>query len=250
MATFVLVPGFWLGAWAWDDVAARLRAGGHDVHAVTLPGLAERAGEAAAADIGLDAHVADLVGVIEGRDLRDVVLVGHSGANMTVTGVADRIPGRLARVVYVDAAPLPSGMAMLDFFEPQERAATEERVVREGGGRMIPPPPFDPAEDPQNLAGLSPERLAELRERATPQPYGTGAQPLPRPERVPDTPKTLVATTFPVAMVETLAAGGNPVFAMSTGPEWTYRELPTGHWPMLSRPADLADVLADLADLA
>ncbi|HEX2316239.1 MAG TPA: alpha/beta hydrolase [Thermomonospora sp.] len=246
MATFVLVPGNWLGAWAWDEVAAELRAAGHDVHPVTLPGLAERADEAAG-EIGLADHVDDLVGLIEGRDLRDVVLVGHSGANMPVTGAADRIPERLARVVYVDTAPLPSGMAQIDFSDPEERAETERRVAEEGGGRLVPPPPFDPAEDPQNLADLSPTRLAELRERATPQPFGTVSQPLVRPERVPDTPKTLVVNTFPVAVVEQLAASGNPVFAMMTGPEWTYRELPTGHWPMLSKPKELAAVLADLA---
>ncbi|MDT4986675.1 MAG: hypothetical protein QOI74_769, partial [Micromonosporaceae bacterium] len=38
-APIVLVPGFWLGAWAWDEVVAALRADGHSVTAVTLPGL-------------------------------------------------------------------------------------------------------------------------------------------------------------------------------------------------------------------
>jgi pimeloyl-ACP methyl ester carboxylesterase len=176
-----------------------------------------------------------------------VVLVGHSGANMPVTGAADRIPDRLARVVYVDTAPLPSGMAQLDFYEPEERAEVERRVRREGGGRLIPPPPFDPAADPQNLADLTDERLAELRERATPHPYAAAAQPLNRPASVPGTPKTLVMTTMPLTLVEQLAAGGNPVFSMMAGPEWSYRELPTGHWPMLSKPAELAAVLAVLA---
>ncbi|SEG81700.1 Pimeloyl-ACP methyl ester carboxylesterase [Thermomonospora echinospora] len=246
MATFVLVPGHWLGGWAWREVAGELRAAGHEVFAVTLTGLAERAAEATA-EVDLDTHIADLVELIEGRDLREVVLVGHSGANMAVTGAADRVPGRLARVVYLDTAPLPSGMAMLDFQDPDERAEIERQVRELGGGRLIPPPPFDPAADPDNLAGLDEERLAELRKRATPQPYGPAAQPLTRPAEIPDTPKTLIMTTMPVALVEELAAGGNPVFSMMTGPQWSYRELPTGHWPMLSRPVELAALLDELA---
>ncbi|MFB4317189.1 alpha/beta fold hydrolase [Actinomadura sp. 21ATH] len=246
MTTFVLVPGFWLGAWAWEDVARELRAAGHEVHAVTLPGLAERAGEAAAEEVDVETHIAHIVGLIEGADLRDVVLVGHSGANMPVTGAADRIPGRLARVVYVDTAPLPPGMAQIDFNDPEERAAIEKRVAEEGGGRLIPPPPFDPAADPHQLAGLDEAALALLRERATPQPVGTATQAPARPETVPDTPKTMIACTFPLPAVRQMIESGNPVFGMLAGPEWSFRELPTGHWPMLSRPADLAALLAEL----
>ena len=89
MATIVLVPGFWLGAWAWEEVARRLRAAGHDVYPVTLTGLAERAAEAGPG-VNVDTHVADLAGLVRTAALRDVVLVGHSGANMAVTGAADR----------------------------------------------------------------------------------------------------------------------------------------------------------------
>ncbi|MFI0352009.1 alpha/beta fold hydrolase [Actinomadura sp. 9N407] len=245
MTTFVLVPGFWLGAWAWDEVARGLREAGHQVHPVTLTGLAERAGEATP-EVDVDTHIADIVGLIEGGDLREVVLVGHSGANMPVTGAADRIPERLARVVYVDTAPLPPGMAQMDFNDPEERAAIEKRVAGEGQGWLIPAPPFDPAADPHQLAGLDEAALALLRERATPQPVGTATQAPARPGTVPDTPKTMVASTFPLAAVEQMIAGGNPVFGMLAGPEWSFRELPTGHWPMLSRPADLAALLGDL----
>jgi pimeloyl-ACP methyl ester carboxylesterase len=248
MATFVLVPGFWLGAWAWAEVAGELRAAGHQVHEVTLTGLAERAGEASP-QVDVDTHIADLVGLIEGRDLREVVLVGHSGANMPVTGVADRIPERLARVVYVDSGPLPSGMAQVDFTGPEGRAAVEKQVTDEGGGWLIPPPPFVPDEGPEagQLAGLDEGMLARLRERSTPQPFRTATQPLTRPETVPDTPKTLIACTFPVAAVRAQIEGGEPVFGMMAGPEWTFTELPTGHYPMLSRPRDLAAALAAAA---
>jgi pimeloyl-ACP methyl ester carboxylesterase len=124
--TFVLVPGYWLGAWAWDEVAADLRAAGHEVRAVTPAGQAERAsGAAPGADVG--AQVDDLLRLIEDGDLTGVVLVAHSGANMAVTGAADRIPERIARVVYVDTGPMPSGLAGIDFHDPVSRADLEFR---------------------------------------------------------------------------------------------------------------------------
>ncbi|TDB87335.1 alpha/beta hydrolase [Actinomadura sp. KC216] len=248
MATFVLVPGYWLGAWAWDEVAGPLRAAGHDVHAVTLAGMAERKGEAAP-DVDVDTHAADIVEVIERGGLTGVVLVAHSGANMAATAAADRIPERIARVVYVDTGPMPSGLAGIDFHDPQARAALEKQVADEGEGWLIPVPPFDPADDPVNLAGLTGEQLAVMRERGTPQPFGTATQPAARPDPLPDTPRTLVACTIPLAAVRQMGEEGDPIFAGMTGPTWTYRELPTGHWPMFSAPRELAALLDELAAL-
>lgn len=212
--------------------------------------VGERAAEASP-DVDVDTHAADIVGVVESvvesGALTGVVLVAHSGGNMAATAAADRVPGRIARVVYVDSGPMPDGLAGIDFHDPGSRAALERRVAEDGGGRAIPVPPFDPDADPVDLAGLSAETLAEMRGRGTPQPFGTATQPAARPDPLPDTPRTLVASTIPLAAVRRMADEGVPVFAAMTGPGWTYRELPTGHWPMLSRPADLAAILADLA---
>ncbi|QXJ19602.1 hypothetical protein AGRA3207_000164 [Actinomadura graeca] len=143
----------------------------------------------------------------------------------------------------------PSGLAGIDFHEPAERAALRERVASEGGGWRIPVPAFDPEADPHNLAGLSAGQLAMMRERGTPQPFRTATQAMRRPEPLPGVPLTLIASTFPVAGVRQLAEAGNPAFSMMTGPQWTYRELPTGHWPMLSRPRELAALLDEVAGL-
>ncbi|MER7546805.1 alpha/beta fold hydrolase [Spirillospora sp. NPDC127506] len=246
--TFVLVPGYWLGAWAWDEVAAVLRAEGHEVHALTPAGQAERADEDASGEgVDVDAQIAGITRVIEDGGLRGVVLVGHSGANMAVTGAADRMPDRIARVVYVDTGPMPSGMAAIDFHDPDARAELEHAIAEEGGGRRIPVPAFDPDADPVNLAGLTDAHLAALRERGTPQPAGTATQPAARPDPLPETPRTLIATTIPIAAVREMGAAGHPVFAAMTGPGWTYRELPTGHWPMFSKPRELAALLAEAA---
>jgi pimeloyl-ACP methyl ester carboxylesterase len=166
MDTIVLVPGFWLGAWAWAEVTPRLRAAGHDVYPVTLTGLAERAAKADPR-VNVDTHIADLVGLVRTASLRDVILVGHSGANMAVTGAADRLGARVARVVYVDTGPMPSGMASIDFHGPQAQRSLRDQVARCGDSWLLPVPAFDPAADPVNLAGLADEQLAVLRTRGT-----------------------------------------------------------------------------------
>src|SRR5512133_3168820 len=101
-APIILVPGFWLGAWAWDDVAARLRAAGHDVTAITLPGL-----ESADADrsrITMEDHVQAIVDAVEARG-RPVVLAVHSATGFSGYAASDRVPEKIAAMVYVDTAP-------------------------------------------------------------------------------------------------------------------------------------------------
>jgi pimeloyl-ACP methyl ester carboxylesterase len=243
MATFVLVPGFWLGAWVWDAVGREL--GGHAVHPVTLTGLGDRV-HLAAPEVDLETHATDVVNVIEYAGLEEVVLVGHSAGGLAAALAADRIPGRVARVVYLDSAPLPDGMCQFDVHAPEEQKRIEERVAAEGEGWRLPPPPFtDVIADPVNLAGLSEADLALLRSRGVPQPFATARQPLRRTHEA-TVPETLVACTFPEPRVRQMIAEAHPMFAGFAGPPQVV-PLATGHYPMLSRPADTARVLASLA---
>ncbi|CAN5308054.1 alpha/beta hydrolase [soil metagenome] len=100
--TFVLVHGAWGGGYAFKDVENRLRADGHEVHRVTLTGQGERA-HLYSPDITLSTHVQDVVNTILYEDLHNVVLVGHSYGGMVITGVADQVPDRISRLIYVDA---------------------------------------------------------------------------------------------------------------------------------------------------
>ncbi|MBQ1021089.1 alpha/beta hydrolase [Micromonospora sp. D93] len=236
MATFVLVPGFWLGAWAWRDVTVALRSQGHEVYPMTLTGLAER-DHLAGPEVSLDTHTTDIVRLIEVEDLRDVLLVGHSGGGMPAAQAVDRIPDRIARIIYVESGPLPDGTAQFDTLPADEQQRLRAVV---GSGHLLPPPAWDPAADPTNLAGLDEPTLALLRTRATPQPLRAATDPVRRSggRRVPT---ALVASTFPLGMVQQMIQQEHPFF---TGlADGQLHELPTGHWPMLSEPKALADVL-------
>lgn len=248
MSSYVLVPGAWLGGWAWEAVAARLRKVGHDIYPVTLTGLDDKA-YLATPEVDLETYVSDVIGLIEEEDLNEVILVGHSFGGAVAGGVADRIPERLARVVYVDAGPLPSGSAYMDLLAPETQELVNELIQTRGEGWRIPLPSFDEIETllGASFEGLEDQVRAAIAERATPQPAGTWTRPLHREnEAAAAIPKTLIACSFPLAQVKEMISAGHPWFAELAGPEWSLAELPTGHWPMFSRPDDLAALLAGL----
>ncbi len=115
--TYVVVHGAWGGGWDWRAVDSMLTAKGHRVVRVTLTGLGERV-HLAAPNVGLATHINDVVNTILWEDLHDVILVGHSYGGMVVTGAADHIPGRVDRIVYVDAFLPDSGESVLGLAGP------------------------------------------------------------------------------------------------------------------------------------
>jgi pimeloyl-ACP methyl ester carboxylesterase len=246
MTTYVLVGGAWLGGWCWQTVARRLRGEGHDAYPATLTGLGERA-HLASPEVDLETHITDVVNLMEYEDLRDVVLLGHSYAGLVVTGAADRVPGRVSELVYLDTAPLPDGGALIDKFPPELRRRTERQVEELGDGWRFPMPPREELADMASLEGLDDDHLGLLRSRAAPQPFGTYTQPLRlgNPESE-GPPKLGILCSLSLDQVGKMIAGGHPLFAELSGPEWRFAELPTGHWPMFSRPGDLADLLIGL----
>jgi pimeloyl-ACP methyl ester carboxylesterase len=133
MATYVLVGGARLGGWCCKPIARRLRDQGHDDHPVTLTGLGERA-HLAGPEVHLETHITDVVNLVGFEDLHDVLLLGHSYAGIVVTGAADRIPERIAQLVYLDSRPVLDGLAYLDTQPPEVRQHTEREVTTHGDG--------------------------------------------------------------------------------------------------------------------
>jgi pimeloyl-ACP methyl ester carboxylesterase len=201
----------------------------------------------ASPEVDLESHITDVVNLVEYEDLRDVVLVGHSYGGLVATGAADRIPERVSELVYVDTSPLPDGGSLIGKFPPELRKRTERQVEEAGDGWLFPIPPRGELANMASLEGLDEEHLGLLYSRATPQPFRTYTQPLrlENPDRE-GPPKLGILCSFSLAQVEEMAAGGNPSFREMAGPRWRFAELPTGHYPMLSRPGDLAAVLLGL----
>lgn len=245
MTTYVLVPGFWLGSWAWDAVAAELRGRGHDVLAVTPPGMAERRDDVGRnAGVTTETQVEDLVETLRGHEGAPVVLVGHSGGGPVAAAAAERgVRDRIAALVFVDTGPLPGDVAHVDFVGPEQGDVVRARLAAHGGEYPMPPA----AELGPAAAGIADDDFARIRERSTPEPGGVVLQPASRAAGPDHTlPKVVVACTFTDADVRGAVAAGAPGFAEMGGPEWTFRELPTGHWPMFSAPVELAGLLAEI----
>ncbi len=228
-APIILVPGFWLGAWAWDEVAALLRAAGHDVTAITLPGL--ESADADRSSIHFTDHVDAIVRAIEAAGA-PVVLAVHSASGFSGYAASDRVPERIAAMVYVDTAP---GTPPLDpNFAGDEKPLVWADIAAE-----------------ENLDGLSEAQQAEFRERAVPVP---GAMLRDGFEFVNDArrdiPSTIIATGYSAADYQK-GAKEHPEWSFLAGiPELhdiTWIDLPTSHWPMWSRPAELAQILGDVA---
>jgi pimeloyl-ACP methyl ester carboxylesterase len=228
-APIILVPGFWLGAWAWDEVAADLRADGHDVTALTLPGL--ESADADRSTITAADHVEAIADAIQAAS-SPVVLAVHSATGFSGYAASDRVPDRIAAMVYVDTAP----------------------------GKGAPDPEFEGVEKPmiwkeieaeENLDGLSEEQKETFRQRAVPVPGGVlreGAELTNDARR--DIPSTIIATGYTSEQYQQYARE-HPEWAFLAGlPELrnvTWIDLPTSHWPMWSRPTEIARIIGDVA---
>lgn len=230
MANYVLVPGAWLGAWAWDEVAELLRAEGHGVHPMTLSGLAERHGPGSA-DVSQEQHVADIVSVIEQNGLRDVVVAGHSYSGIPAGQAAAAIGDRLRRVVYVDSNIPVDGQSFADGWSAEGRAWLDEQLATAGG--------FWPPLAVEDYAGqdLSDETIALIVERSTPHPGRAIKEPAKLARPIGELP-----TTYLKCLMDG-ATPSSAVLEQLKSPNWALAELDTGHWPMFSRPTELAKLL-------
>ncbi|MGL3198945.1 MULTISPECIES: alpha/beta fold hydrolase [Curtobacterium] len=216
----ILVPGFWLDASAWDDVAPVLVEAGHSVQAVT------RAGDT------LDEQVASLVALLDEVATADepVVLAGHSGAGPIAYMAADQRPSLVAHLLYVDTFPGPEGGCVND-----------ELPVVDG---VVPLPGWDIWEAP-TLRGMTDEVRARFERFAIPEPATLPSDPFhyadPARHRIP---ATVVSCEIPAVdlaqMVNDHQAWAAELVATE---ELTIVGLDTGHWPMFTAPRELGELM-------
>ena len=226
--TFVLVHGAWHGGWCWRFVRDLLERAGHRVYAPSLTGLGERK-HLARPDIDLDTHIADIVSLLEMEDLSDVVLVGHSYGGMVVTGVADRAPERIGRLVYLDAFVPEDGKCTLDYVVPERAARMREEGERVGS---VTPPPL-------SLWGITKqEHIDFAKPREVCHPYRTMSQKIRLSGKAQNIPRTFIYCSSP-------ATGSFDRFAAKYREDaaWRFFELKTGHDAMILMPERVAELL-------
>ncbi len=227
----ILVPGFWLDASAWDDVVPVLEAAGHTTHPLTLPGL--ESADADRSGVHLKDHVDAVVAAIDAvPGDAPVALAGHSAGGGLVYAASDARPDRVAHVVYVDSGPMADGHA-IDADLPADVA--DHHL-----------PAWDEL-DEEDLVDLTDELREQFRARALPQPGATVREEhrLSDDDRRRDVPSTVIACEMPGSLLRNLMEAGHPYVAeLSRHRNYEIVDLPTGHWPMFTRPADLGEAIA------
>ncbi len=230
MTQFVLVSGAWLGAWAWKEVTPVLEKEGHSAYPVTLTGMGERV-HLATKDVGMETAIQDVLNVMKYNELDNLVLVGHSFAGKVAAAVADRAHDKVRKVVYLDA------------FRP-------ERVREPQGGfdatKEFGPPPRGELGIPltediverigKDVQGLERRRMMAL---ATPWPVKFAMDPITLSTNYDTVKEAYVFCSLSGDPVDEIVAGK---WGALLGP---HRILEAGHWPMITKPRELAiDLLA------
>jgi pimeloyl-ACP methyl ester carboxylesterase len=222
----LLIGGLWLDGSAWDDTAAELTKLGHRPVALTLPGQGD--GDTAAT---LDDQVTTVLAAVDAAEGSPMV-VGHSAACTLAWLAADARPDRVARVGLIGGFPSEDGARYADFFE-----------VRDG---VMPFPGWAPFEGPDS-ADLDDAARKSFESAAidVPEAVAKGVVRL-TDERRYDVPVTLICPEFsPVQAREWIDGGDLPELAKTKRLDLV--DIDSGHWPMVTKPAELARLLAAAA---
>ncbi len=239
--TFVLVHGAWHGGWCWDLVASTLRQAGHRVTTPTLTGLGERHHLLTPA-VDLETMVGDIVQHLHYEGLSDVRLVGHSFGGPVISGVANKVPGRLKDLTFLDSLWLVDGQAPIDLLSTDVRAARLASTQSFDGGLSFPVPPVEAfgvaggSNDPGIRSTAA--AVALLQDRLTPHPVASYLSPLSLPGGPTNgLPARYVVCTDPlygpVARSQSLAAEAGLKMV----------ELAAPHDAMVTHPTQTAGVL-------
>jgi pimeloyl-ACP methyl ester carboxylesterase len=220
---FLLIGGLWLDGSAWDAVAGHLRALGHQAVPLWLPGQGAPPVTATLAD----QHAAVLAAIDAAAG--SVVVVGHSAACTLAWMAADAHPDKVARVVMIGGFPSGDGEVYANFFEMADGA--------------MPFPGWGPFDGPDS-ADLDEQLRRRIADAAisVPEAVAKGTVRL-RDERRRDVPVTLICPEYSPAQAREWIDGGE-VPELSKARHVDYADIESGHWPMFTRPAELAALLA------
>lgn len=223
-----------------------MRAAGHDVYPATLTGLGESV-HLGRPDTNLDTHIQDVVNLLEYEDLHDVRLLGHSYAGLVVTGVAEKVPERLGKLIYLDAILPEDGDNLYKVNGPMYEQIVEKDVVEKGEGWYWPLPGYDVLSQFLRIDDISEENLKWFREKSVGQPVGTYRQTI----SIKNPAAQKVARTYiRCTRTEAESYGQEPKYLekVRNNPAWKYVELESTHFSMFAHPNELAEILLKEAD--
>jgi pimeloyl-ACP methyl ester carboxylesterase len=230
--TYVLVHGAYHGGWCWKAVATQLRASGHTVYTPTQTGLGERA-HLIGVRPTLDTFIEDVSRVLIMEELNEVILVGHSFAGSTVSGVADRQPERIRHLVYLDALILQSGQAPFDGLPADVIERYKKQAQETSNGLSVPAP------KPEYFGVTDPKQSAWLAKQLTPHPFPTYLSKLELRNPVGNgVPTTYIACSAPF-----FASTAKSREFVKTMKSWHYQEISSGHDAMVIVPNQLSQTL-------
>ena len=232
MTDFVLVPGAWLGAWAWKKVVPLLEKHGHTAFPVTLTGMGDRV-HLASPEVGMATAIQDVVNLIKYNDLDDFVLVGHSFAGKVAAAVADLQHGRTRSLVYVDA------------FRPSKVRTPQGGFDATAEFGSPPPGIYGIPLTTRIIDTIGRDVQGQDRDwmlsKATPWPLRHSSDPITLSENFDGIKSAYVFCTQSGDPVDEIVAGK---WGKLEGP---HRLVDSGHWPMITKPMELADALHELS---
>ncbi|MFO7960572.1 MAG: alpha/beta hydrolase [Nitriliruptoraceae bacterium] len=232
MTTFLLVPGAGLGAEAFDDVVAGLVARGHTATAISLRGLGERFDDADPAT-DLNDHVDDVAAAVGER--HGVVLVGHSYAASVIWEATQQLEERVTHVMLLGAVPPPVGTSAFDQLPAEGQQQVAALADAEGDGWRLPPFTRDLLDAVWDEHGFDDATYARYQQLAAGHPLATL-----------QTPMTVAIDTPTPARQTYIVCLGDPDPTPELPHPWQRALLDTGHWPMLTAPKALVDLLEQL----
>ena len=226
--------GAWHGAWCWKKLLPLLHEKGLEVYTPTQTGVGEQA-HLLSGDISLDTFILDITDFLTEHDLHNVVLVGHSFAGISISGVADRMPERISRLVYLDALLLQNGQSVFDIIPPEMAQARRELAQQTSGGISLPPP------EPAVLGVSDADDVQWLIAHCTPHPVSTYESKMTLSHSLGNgLPATYIAVTphyAPTTSSRNYA---------KTRSDWQYAEIPAGHDAMVTSPLALYELLVPM----
>ncbi|MCC5668439.1 alpha/beta fold hydrolase [Nostoc sp. CHAB 5784] len=233
--TYVLVHGAWSGGWCWKRLTTLLRNSGHEVSSPTCTGVGERAHLNTKA-VGLGIWIQDVVNHIEQEDFSEIILVGSGFGGVVITGVADRIPKRLRKLVYLDALVIHNGNSAFDQLPPDVVANRLRQVEKEGNGINIPVPSVESF----GLKNLN--DIQWVASKLKPQPVNTYMEKLSL--------KGSIGNELPKVYIDCTSPPFKPLIEVKrrikTEKDWDWRSINTSHDAMISAPKLVQEILQEL----